>query len=213
MSRQPKRTTSTGIPRVAAEPLDLLERLGDARRSVGRRDDDLLAQERPAAALQQAELRVDLVGAVDRERQPQLAVELDDVEPGRAGELVGARRGDHDAQRAELVAPLAQQLGHGPDGAPRAEPDRGARLDERGGGTGRRGARGVGSVGPASEAISRAGAPDGRARVGHARPVGGVGLGGPGSGAGGRGSGTPGPPGPPGLGVCVRMLFCTQFRV
>ena len=83
----------------------------------------------PAASLDQAELRVDLVGAVDRQRQPQLAVELDDLEPGDAGVVVGLHRAHDHAQRSELVESLAQLRGHGPHGPPRAQPDRAPGLD------------------------------------------------------------------------------------
>ena len=66
MSRQPKRTTSTGIPRVLPSRSTRFAVSATHDEALGRGDDDLLAQERAAAALEQAELRVDLVGTVDR---------------------------------------------------------------------------------------------------------------------------------------------------
>ena len=55
--------------RKAAEPLDPLRVVGDADEALGQVGDDLLARQRRAAALDHAAGAVDLVGAVDVDRQ------------------------------------------------------------------------------------------------------------------------------------------------
>ena len=58
-------------PEALAQPLDAFRRLGHHHESPRGADDDLLAQQRAATALDQAQRRVDLIGAVEGE------VELD----------------------------------------------------------------------------------------------------------------------------------------
>ena len=87
VAASPKRTTSTG-KRKPAEHVDLLGGIGDDDHALGRDGDDLLAQQRAAAALDQAQLAVELVGAVDGEIEERRVVE----------------RGERDAERARPAA-------------------------------------------------------------------------------------------------------------
>ncbi len=73
-----KRRTSCGArhrdhldrQREGAEHVDQLALVGDADEALGEVGDDLLARQRGAAALDHAAAPVDLVGAVDVDRQP-----------------------------------------------------------------------------------------------------------------------------------------------
>ncbi len=132
----------------------------------------LLAQERAAAALEQVEPGVDLVGAVHdqvEQRRPRAAVdraapfeielvEGDDGKARRARQAVGLRRGGHAEQRRALGPALRGELDDRRDGAPRAETDRRTRREALG-----RGARGGRSRG------RRARRGLGRGRVGSSR--------------------------------------------
>jgi hypothetical protein len=59
----------------ASQSLDKLGLVDDAHKLLGRHLDHLLAQQRAAAALDHIQLRVDLVGAVDRHVQRRLRVQ------------------------------------------------------------------------------------------------------------------------------------------
>ena len=95
-----------GEARVLAQALDELRRLGDHHEPARGRDHDLLAQERAAAALDQPEPRVHLVGAVQGEVERRLPVQLHDLDARRGRELaraLGGHRGA-DAVRALRAA-------------------------------------------------------------------------------------------------------------
>ena len=117
-------------PRPLAEALHALGRLGHDHEAARGGDHDLLAQERAAAALDEPEPRVDLVGAVERQVERRLAVQLHDLDAGLACQLAGALRSH---RRADAVA-LGEHLDHRPDGPPGAEPDGHPGLHERRGG-------------------------------------------------------------------------------
>src|SRR3712207_8702288 len=76
-------------PERLAEPPDALALLGYDHEAARGGHDDLLAQQRGPAALDEPEPRVDLVGAVDREVQPRAAVQLDRLDSGRGRQLLG----------------------------------------------------------------------------------------------------------------------------
>src|SRR5690606_9707001 len=66
--------------REAAEDVDLLGRIDDADEGLAGLGDDLLPRQRGAAALDQAPVRVALVGAVDVQRQRADGVQVEDVD-------------------------------------------------------------------------------------------------------------------------------------
>ena len=84
---QPNWTTSTGSGNVPSV-CDQLALVGNHDHALRRRRDDLLAQQRAAAALDQAQLVVDLVGAVDGQVEIRLVVERRQ----RDAEALGLRR-------------------------------------------------------------------------------------------------------------------------
>ena len=129
MSRHPNLTTSTGIPRVLPSRSTFFDVSATQTKRSAAATMIFSRRSAPATALEQAEVRVDLVGAVERERQPQGAVELDDLEPGDPRVVVGLHRAHDDAQRPELVEPPAELGRHGPHRAPGPQPDRAAGLD------------------------------------------------------------------------------------
>ena len=65
------------------------------RSSASGSDDDLLAQQRAAAALDQPQSGVNLVGAVEREVELEAAVELEHLDARRASARVCELGGDH----------------------------------------------------------------------------------------------------------------------
>ena len=120
--------------REAPEPLDALSPVGDDDHAPARRGDDLLAQERPAAALDQAQLVVELVGAVDGEVELRDLVERRERHAFALGliprRLGGRNRDDREAgphprgqQRDERgcrragAEPELHAVAHEPDGA------------------------------------------------------------------------------------------------
>src|SRR5699024_10440854 len=114
--------------------VDLLGRVDDAHEPVRGRGHDFFAGQGRAAALDQAAVRVALVGTVDVQRQRSGGIEVvhrDVVLPEQGGGGLGAGDGTLDA-----VADTGQRLdeiGHGGAGA---DADDGAVLDELHGGFG-----------------------------------------------------------------------------
>ena len=83
-----------------AEAGDQLGGLGDDHDVTGGGQDQLLAEEGAAAALEEAQGGVDLVGAVDGQVEGAVLVQVDQVDAGRPGPGLGPGRGDHRPQRA-----------------------------------------------------------------------------------------------------------------
>src|SRR5690606_5338048 len=79
------------------QSLDALRAVDDAHEAPAGRGDDLLARERGTAALDHAQLRIDLVRAVDIDRDGtaggQYVVELEHAQAVRARTLGGSFRG------------------------------------------------------------------------------------------------------------------------
>ena len=125
----PNGTTSIGSGK-GAERLHQLGFVGDHQHPFRRRSgDDLLAQQRAAAALDQAELRVDLVGAVDIEVELGLVVECHQRDAELARELGGPLRGGHADDLEAAADLLGKQADEMLGRAPAAEPELHARLD------------------------------------------------------------------------------------
>jgi hypothetical protein len=108
-----------------AQSRDLLPGLRDDDEALSRRHHEFLAQHRRAPALDQPELRVNLVGAVDGQCESHVPIEVDHLDAPLAQELFGASR-----CRRRADAAVAQQLQHRPDGTAGPEPDRHSRLDQ-----------------------------------------------------------------------------------
>ena len=116
---------------------DLLGGIGDHDHPVGGGRHDLLLQERAAPALDQVQLGVELVRAVDRDVEPLRLVERDHLDPLLAGERGGSGRGRHAADLQPLLAhPLAEALHQPRSGRARAEPHPHPVLDQVGGAAG-----------------------------------------------------------------------------
>ena len=117
--------------RKAAERLDELALVGDHDHARRRGRDDLLAQQRPAAALDEAEFRPDLVGAVDGEVEFGRFVEggkLDAEFGAECGRALRRRHADDRHAAGDLFGEQAHEfLGGraGADAEPHAVPDMG----------------------------------------------------------------------------------------
>ncbi len=107
-----------GQPEALAEPVHLLRRLRHHHEAPRRRDHDLLAEQRAAAALDQAERGVHLVRAVQRHVELERAVELHDLDARGLRHLTCPLRG-HDRPGAG-----GQQLRHAPHRPAGPQPDR-----------------------------------------------------------------------------------------
>jgi hypothetical protein len=116
--------------REAAERFDPFRGVGDHNHPRGSRRHDLLAQQRSAPALDQGQVRGNLVGAVNREVELGRIVERGQLDAAffrlRARRL-GGRHRDHVEAGAHA---LAQHLDERPGGRSGAEPEPHARLDE-----------------------------------------------------------------------------------
>ena len=126
--------------REAAERGDDLAAVGDHHHRRGGAGDDLLTQQRPAAALDQGEVRPDLVGAVDGEVELGLLVERRQRDAEPLGQRPGGLGGRHAAHGKAGAHPRAQQLDEDVGGraGAEAEPHAGPHLVE--------GARGSGAL-------------------------------------------------------------------
>jgi hypothetical protein len=97
-----------GVP--GAEPLDQLGRLGHHHQPGRGQGDELLAQQRSPAPLDQVELPVQLVGAIERKVQDAGAVQLDQLDTGRPDQGGGALGGDSGPQRRPRAPAGADRL-------------------------------------------------------------------------------------------------------
>ena len=88
---QPNGITSTGS--------------GDHDHLVAGGGDDLFLQQRPAAALDQVEIGIELIRAVDGHVQPFRLVEADDLDAHLAGKLGGTGGGGHALDLEPVLAP------------------------------------------------------------------------------------------------------------
>ena len=121
-----------------AEAVDQLGGLGDDHDVAGGGQDQLLAEEGAAAALEEAEGGVDLVGAVDGQVEGAVGVQVDQLDAGRPGPGLGPGGGGHRPQRAGRRPGGGEQVDQGEHGPARPEADGHARLDPgAGGGHGR----------------------------------------------------------------------------
>ena len=112
VSRQPKRTTSTGS-RKARRAARRASRVSATTTNRSRRRTTIFSRSSaPPPPLISRELRVHLVGAVDRQVELDGPVQLHDLDARRARELVGALGGHRRAQRRP--SPRAEQLDHAP---------------------------------------------------------------------------------------------------
>ncbi len=103
---------------------DLLGGIGDHDHLVRRGRHDLFLQQRAAAALDQVQMRVEFIGAVDGQVQPFRLVEPDDGDPHRPRQIGGAARGRHAGDPQPLLAhQLAEAAHHPGGGGAGAEPD------------------------------------------------------------------------------------------
>ena len=103
-----------------AERADQLALVGDHHHAVGRGGDDLLAQQRAAAALDQPKLIVDLVGAIDGEIEMRRLVERGerDVEPlGLGARRIGGGDAEHVQALADALAERGDEACRGRAGA------------------------------------------------------------------------------------------------
>ena len=122
-----------------AEVGDELGGLGDDHHVTGGGDHQLLAEEGAAAALEEAEGGVDLVGAVDGQVEGAVLVEAGQLDAGRPGPGLGPGRGGDRPQRARAPARWRRA---GRSGRTRPGPTRGrwsCRADPCPGGGHRRG--------------------------------------------------------------------------
>mmetsp|Transcript_7788 Transcript_7788/g.13425 ORF Transcript_7788/g.13425 Transcript_7788/m.13425 type:complete len:252 (-) Transcript_7788:8-763(-) len=107
--------------RERAKGIDLLGRVGDDDHLVARRSHDLLVQKRAAAALDQVQVRVVLVGSVDRQVQPAHLVECLDGDPHFACQIRRAGGGgnarDHHPLFPDQFAEAAHHPGRGRAGS------------------------------------------------------------------------------------------------
>jgi len=114
------------------ELLDHLARVGDHHHALGRGGDDLLAQQRAAAALDEGEVGVDLVGAVDDEVERADRIERLGGEAERGGEGGGCLGGRDAAEPQPLVAgPGGEMADHDRGGRAGAEAEAHAVPDHR----------------------------------------------------------------------------------
>ena len=108
----------------------MLRGVGDDDHAVRRRGDDLLAQKRAATALDEAKLRVELVGAIDRQVEGRGF--LEGGERNAEGGCLGlGRLGGRDAEHLEAGAdPRPQEVDEMARRRARAEAEAHARLDQ-----------------------------------------------------------------------------------
>ena len=104
-------------------------RLGHNQEALRRAHHELLPQQGRPAALDEPQLAVHLVGAVDRDVQHPLTVQLDGVEAKPAAELRRPLRGERRANRRPLRPALPRELHRAPHGAPGAQADGHPGLD------------------------------------------------------------------------------------
>src|SRR5580704_18658157 len=113
-----------------AEPWHELGRIGDDDHALRGRGDDLLAQQRPAAALDQTELGIDFVGPVDRQVELRNVVKCSERNAKRL-RLRGRRLGGRDTADVEPCFDLfAHEIDELARGRAAAEPELHARSDQ-----------------------------------------------------------------------------------
>src|SRR5271170_4281575 len=106
-----------------AEPWHELGRIDDDDHALRGGGDDLLAQQRPAAALDQIELGIDFVGTVDRQVEFRQLVERRERNAERL-RLRGRRLRGRDAANVETrFDPFAHEIDELPRGRAAAEPE------------------------------------------------------------------------------------------
>ena len=119
-------------PEARSQPVHELRLLGH-HEAAGRRGDDLLPQQSTAAALQQSETGVDLVGAVDRDVELEAAVEGDHLDVRGVDDRVGRVARDRHPQVGPRPEATHDRLYDRPHGPARAKADRHAGLEQLGG--------------------------------------------------------------------------------
>src|SRR5580704_12323622 len=113
-----------------AEPRHELGRIGDDDHALRGGGDDLLAQQRPAAALDQTELGIDFVGPVDRQVELRNVVKCSERNAERL-RLRGRRLGGRDTADIEARFDLfAHEIDELARGRAAAEPELHARSDQ-----------------------------------------------------------------------------------
>ena len=105
-----------------AQPLDQLALIGDDHKAVRGDGDELLAHQRAAAALEEVELGVDLVGPVHGQVK-RLLQGVDQRDAQRCCLLVGVDRARYARHAQTRPHPLAEQVDEERGRGPRAEPE------------------------------------------------------------------------------------------
>ena len=102
--REPEVDDLDGEREARAEALGALRRVDDDHLACARLRDELLAEQRAATALDEVELRVDLVGAVDRDVDLPRHVVGEQRDPDAPGLVRGLDRGRHADDVGQLTA-------------------------------------------------------------------------------------------------------------